>query len=144
MLIFFHNRYRNLITFLCVNRNLDIINEIYNVFAVAGCNFRKALILGIFPACRNVNLDNAFRACVDCIIVHLYNLVAFLAVSCLCSSLHQLDCPFLRNDFSKFEECGLQNRVDTSAKSDFLTNLDTIDGIELDIILCNISLDLSR
>ena len=142
--VFLNNRYRNSVTFLSVYRNLDVVYEINNIFSVSGCNLCKTLILSIFPACRNVNLNYSCCSGVDCIVVHLYDLVTLLAVGCLCSSLHQLDGSFLRNNSCQFEECRLKYGVDTSAKSDFLTNLDTVDGIELDIVFSNVSLNLSR
>ncbi len=142
--IFLNNGNRNLISFLPVYWDLDIIYKVYNVLAAACCNFCKAFVLSVFPACRNFNLYNACCASVDGVIVHLYDLVALLAVGCLCSSLHQLNCPLLWDDGSQLEECRLEYCIDTPAKPDFFPDLDTVDGIELDVVFSDISLYLSR
>src|SRR5699024_4744595 len=78
------------------------------------------------------------------IVVHLYDCVTFSSVSSFCSCFHQLDCTLLRNDVGKFEECGLQNGVDTSAKTDLFTDLDTVDHIEFDSMVCDECFHLSR
>ena len=49
-----------------------------------------------------------------------------------------------RNDVSQFEECRLKNCIDTSAKSDFFTDLDTIDCIEFDVMVGDECFNLSR
>ena len=137
------NGYWDLVAFLAIHRNLDIVYKIHNILPVARCNLGKALILGILPAVWNFNLHNARCAGIDGIVVHLYDLVALLAIRCLSGSLHQLDGALFRNDGSQFEECGLQHGVDTPAKADFLTDLDTVNGIEFNIVLSNIPLYLA-
>ena len=42
-----------------------------------------------------------------------------------------------------YEESCLQDRVDTSAQTDLLTKLDTVDGVEVDVVLCNVALHLT-
>src|SRR5699024_10313090 len=49
----------------------------------------------------------------------------------------------LRNDIGKFKECRLENGVDPSAQTDFLTDLDTVDHIEFNVVLCHEFLHLS-
>src|SRR5699024_1592966 len=98
----------------------------------------------VFPALRNCYFNNLFCTCIDGVIVHLNDLVALSSVCSLCSSLHQVDRLCLRNDGSQFEECRLKDCIDTSAKSDLFTYLDTVDGIELDVVVCDISFYLSR
>ena len=141
--IFLNDRYRDLVAFLSVYRYLNIVYEINNILPVSGCNLCKALILSVFPACRHFNLNYSGCSGVNSVIVHLYDLIALLAVSCLCSSFHQLDRTLFWNDSSQFEECRLKHRIDTSSESDFFTNLDTVDGVELNVVLCDISLHLS-
>ena len=42
-----------------------------------------------------------------------------------------------------YEESCLQDRIDTSAQTDLLTKLDTVDGVEVDVVLCNVALHLT-
>ena len=88
MLICLNYRYRNLISFLSIYRDLDIVNEIYNVFSVSGCCLCKALVFCIFPACRYVDLNNACCSGIDCIVVHLYDLITFFTISSFSCCLH--------------------------------------------------------
>ena len=67
MLVCLNYRYRNLISFLSIYRDLDIVNEIYNVFSVSGCCLCKALVFCIFPACRYIDLNNTRCSGIDCI-----------------------------------------------------------------------------
>src|SRR5699024_1444665 len=139
-------RYRKCISFLSIYLGLDILNEINNVFSAVLVYLRrsKSFVSCIFPALRNCYFNNLFCTCIDRIVVHLYDLVTFSSVSSFSSSLHQVNCLFFRNDGSKFEERRLENSIDTSAKSDLFTDLDTVDRVELDIVICNVSFNLSR
>jgi len=129
--------YGQAVTFLCVYLCLNVIYEVYNVAAaiLSMCEV-QSLVSCILPALRNSNLNNLLSACVDS--------VTLSAIGSLCSSLHQLDSLLLRNDVRQLEECRLQNGVDTSAQSDLLTNLDTINYIELDVVVCDKALYLAR
>ena len=51
---------------------------------------------------------------------------------------------FNRNNIGQFEECGLTNHVDTTAKSDVLSNLSRIDDIEFKMFVGNRPLHGSR
>ena len=48
------------------------------------------------------------------------------------------------DDVCQLEECGLQNCVCLVAQTDFLTNLDCINGVEVDVVVCDGSLYLRR
>ena len=139
-------RYRKSISFLSIYLSLDILNEIDNVFSsvLVYLRSRKSFVSSVLPALRNSYFYDLLSACIDRVIVHLNDLVALSSVSSLSSSLHQVDCFLLRNDSGKFEECRLKDSIDTSAKSDLLTDLDTIDRVELDVVVCNICFNLSR
>ena len=124
---------------------LDVVYEIYYVLSLAGNSLcDDILILSVLPALRNGDLYYLLSTCVDCIVVHLNDRITLTSVSSLCSSLHQLDCLLLRNDVCQFEECRLKYGVDTSAKSDLFTDLDTVDHIELDVVVSDEFLNLSR
>ena len=143
--IILESRYRKCISFLCVYLRLDILNEIYNVCSAA-LNFRceQAFVLAGLPGFRNFYFVYLFCSGVNGVVVHLYDLVALSSVGSLRSLLHQVDGFLLRNDGGQLEECGLQYGVDTSAKSDLLTDLDTVDGVELDVVVGDVSFYLSR
>ena len=139
-------RYRKSISFLSIYLSLDILNKIDNVFSsvLVYLRSRKSLVSSVLPALRNCHFYNLLSACVDRVIVHLNDLVALSSVSSLGSSLHQVDRLFLRNDSGKLEECRLKDSIDTSAKSDLFTDLDTVDGVEFDVVVCNVCFYLSR
>ena len=104
----------------------------------------KSFISCIFPAFRNFYFYDLFCTSIDCIVVHLNDLVTFSSVSSLSSCFHKVNSLFFRNDSCKFEECRLKNCIDTSAKSDLFTNLDTIDCVEFNSVVSDISFYLSR
>ena len=74
----------------------------------------------------------------------LNDIFTFLHVAGCCCILHILNCIINRNDVCKFEESCLKNCINTSTHTCLDTKLDTIDCIELDVVLCDISLSLSR
>ena len=137
--------YRQSITFLCAYLGLDIVNEINNVFSVAAyyCII-KAFVFAVLPAFRNFYLNNALSAGIDsCPVLH-NNIFALTSVGSLCSSLHQFVCLLSRNDSGQFKECGLKDCVDTcGAHACFNTNLNTVDGVEVDVVLSDEFLHLS-
>src|SRR5699024_1802285 len=104
----------------------------------------QSFVCAVFPAFGNLNLNHLFCTGVDSVIVHLNDGVTLSSVGSLCGSLHQLDGMLLGNDVGQLEECRLQNGVDTSAQSDLLTDLDTVDHIELDVVVGNECFHLSR
>ena len=59
----------------------------------------------------------------------------FFAVGLGSGVLHELNSVIDRNNIGDFKENGLQDGVNESTQTDLLTNADTVDGIELNIIL---------
>ena len=137
-------RYRERITHLGIDLLLDIVYEI-NCILTCSDSFRPGDVLvgSVLPALRNLYLYKSCGAGIDGVIVHLNDFITLSAVSSLCSLFHQTDSILLRNYLGQREECRLKNRIDPSAQSDLLTDLDTVDGIELDIVLCNVAFYLS-
>ena len=138
--------YREGISFLCIHLRLDILYKINHVFSSVFTYMRngQTFVSSALPAVRNCYFYNLLRACVNGVIVHLNDLVALSSVGRLCSLLHQVDGFLFRNDGCQLEERRLQHGIDTSAKSDLLTDLDTVDGVELDAVVCDKRLYLSR
>ncbi len=78
---------------------------------------------------------NVADASFDGVVVHGDDLLALLAIGLGGGVLHVLDGVSLRNDVGDFEERGLQNGVDAAAQADLLADLDTVDGVELDVVV---------
>ena len=123
---------------------LDIVNEVKNFFlSFCSCFCNNVFFCCVFPAFWNLDFNHLFCTSVDCIVVHLNDCITLTSVCCFCSSLHKVDSLFFRNDVSQFEECRLKYSVDTLSKSDLFTDLDTIDYVELDVVVSNVALNLS-
>ena len=144
--IIFKCRYRQTVTFLSGYFTLDGVDEINNLLSSAFCmSHKQPFICSIFPAFRNCYFHYLFCTCIDCCPVFLNNVITLTSVSSFRSCLHQFICFIFRNDICQFEECGLQNRIDTCrSHTGFDTNLHTIYGVELDIVVCNKCFHLSR
>ena len=79
---------------------------------------------------------------VDCLVVHLYNRIAFLAVGFLRSLFHEIDRLFDRHHVRQFKECRLKNRVGALAHTDLDRLVDRVDCVKLDIVVGNVLLRL--
>ena len=141
-----NNRYRNLVTFLTVDLGLDVVDEVNDVLTVAGSDSDVILFaFALAPAVGNINLDDVLGTCVDSGAVLVDNVLTLAAVGLLGSSIHELDRLFLRDDVGEFEECGLKDGVDPGrAHAGLDTDLDTVDGVELDVVVMDEALDLRR
>ncbi len=138
--------YREVITFLSVYCCLNRIDEFNNVCSSFGrMNHIKAFVLTVLPAVRNLYFDNALGACVDgCPVLHDY-ILALAAVCSLGSCLHEFVCLRCRDNPCQLKESRLKNRIDTCrAHAGLNTKLHTVDGIELDIMVGDELLHLSR
>ena len=76
--------------------------------------------------------------------VHLNDSLTLLGVRSGSSVLHILDSVLDRNDVSELEESRLKNSIDPVAQTDLLADLNAVDDIELDVVLSDISLYLTR
>ena len=94
----------------------------------------------ISPLSRNIDLDECCSTEVDSLVVHVYNILTLLEVRLSSLFLHVLDCFFLWHDLCKCEECRLEDCVCSLAHSNLLSQVDGIDCVELDVVLCNVSL----
>ena len=144
--IIFECRYRQCITFLSVYFALDVVYEIYYVLTVACCNFGiQTFVLCVFPAFRNVYFNDLFCTFIDSCPVLLNDIITLTSVSCFCCCFHQLDRTFFRNDVCQFKECRLQDGIDTSRTHACLdTDLNTINDVEFDVVLCDVCFYLTR
>ena len=97
---------RKLHTAELVNRNKNIVHVV-DKLAFAFVLNRKVFRLSIFPACRYFNFNNLLSACINSVVVHLYNSVTLLWVWCCCSVLHILDSVGFWKNTWQFKECRL-------------------------------------
>src|SRR5699024_8201202 len=132
--------YRKEASFLSAYLALDVVYDINNVRSAAlRVGHLQAFIFCVLPAFRNLNLNYLFCSLVDGCPVLLNHIVALAAVGSLRGSLHQLDSLLLGNDVGQLEESGLQNGVDTGgAHAGLDTDLHTVDGVELNIVVGDI------
>ena len=133
------------VTFLSAYLCLNVVDEVNYILSSLGYNcIVKTFVFTVLPALRNLYLVHALSACVDSCPVLLNNVLALAAVGCLCSSLHQLICLLSRNDAGQLEERGLKDGVDTCwAHACLNTNLYTVDGVEVDVVVSDELLNLS-
>jgi len=104
-LVFLNNRYRNCVTLLSVDFLLNILNEVNN-FLVVSLNFYRVIIIcAVLPALWNIYLNVCCSTGIDCVVVHLNDIVTLLSIrSCSCV-LHKLDNFLFRNQLCQREEC---------------------------------------
>ena len=53
------------------------------------------------------------------------------------------NCGFQRNNVSQFEESRLHNHIDAAAQTNFLSNLNCINDVEFNIVLCDVAFQLT-
>ena len=134
---------RQLVALLCVDRNEDIVDELDQLGSVTGGNMSLRVVCAVLPCLGNLNLNDSANTGIDSIVVHLDNGFALLAVGLGSRILHELDSILDRDNAGEFEERCLQNGIHTAAQTDFLTDLDSVDGVELDVVVCDVLLDLA-
>ena len=75
--------------------------------------------------------------------VHLDDLVALGAVGFGRGVLHIFDCVGFVNDLGQLEERGLKHGVDAGAQAELAADVDAVDCVELDVMLCDEAFDLA-
>ena len=115
-----------------------------NILKTWTCLLRDILLCSILPVSRNLYFNNPGHTGIYGIVVHLYNIVTLLLVRSLSCCLHIFYSILNRDDICKFEESCLKHCVDTTAKTDFLTNLDTVYCVKLNAMLRYVLLSLTR
>jgi len=92
------------------------------------------------PSGGNIDLHICGSAGVDGIPVLVNNIAALLQVGSLSSGLHIADGLAFGHNLCKAEESGLQNGVGALAHTNLDSQVDSIDGVELDVILSDVAL----
>ena len=142
--ILFKGGNRQILTVEGVNRDNHVVYIVHELRTVAGCNVLRGIVHSVLPGSRNINLHVAVSAAFNSVMVHLNDGVTLLGVGLRSRILHVADCVFLRDDLRDGEECGLENRVDSGAKADLLTDLEAVDRVEVHIVISNVFLNLAR
>ena len=94
------------------------------------------------PAFGIVDLFEVGDGVVDAVAVHLDDRVALLAVRLLDGFLHILLGVGVGDDVGEFEECRLHDGVDALGRAEFGDDVQTVEGVELDVLLRNLVLHL--
>ena len=141
--ILFKGGNRQILTVEGVNRDNHVVYIVHELRTVAGCNVLRGIVHSVLPGSRNINLHVAVSAAFNSVMVHLNDGVTLLGVGLRSRILHVADCVFLRDDLRDGEECGLENRIDSGAKADLLTDLEAVDRVEVDIVISNVFLNLA-
>ena len=102
------------------------------------------LIGSVCPGSRDLNLVERGSADVDRLVVHIDDILALLQVGLGRSILHIADRFFLRHDLCQREERRLEDGVGALAHTDLDRLVDRVDRVELDVVLRDIALRLSR
>ena len=139
-------RYRQAVSFLSGYFCLNVVNEINSILSSACCmSHGQSFVSCIFPAFRNSYFYNLFCTFIDSCPVFSNYVITLTSVSSFCCCFHQFDCLSFRNDVSQFEECRLQNCVDTGWSHTCLdTDLNTINDVEFDVVVSDKCFYLSR
>ena len=99
-------------------------------------------ILCSSPISRNLNLSKCSSTSVDCLVVHIDDVLALLQVRMSCSVLHVLKRVCLWENLCKSKECRLKNGVGALAHTNFLGEVNCINQINVDVVLSNVALCL--
>ena len=127
-----------LVAFQTVHWNHNLIYKI-----IASLNGSLSILSGC-PVSRNRYLHNSVNTSIHSSVVHIHNCLALLAIGMLNSILHIFNCFLNRNNISQLEEGSLHYHVDACAKANFLTNLHSIDNVQINIVLSDILLHSCR
>ena len=133
------SRYWQAVTVHLSNWFHDSLNHVDQFLVVAWQNFFYLLVFCICPVSWNVDLDIVVETSVDSIMVHLndsFTLLREAAGSCI---FHVVDCIFFWKNASQSEECGLEDCVGTFAQTDFDCFVDSVDGVQLDVVLSDVT-----
>ena len=122
---------RQVIAFQGIDRNSKISKELRMVRKI------NRFILCICPGSGNVDFNDSFEALIDGSIVHVDDLLAFLAIGMYDRFFQFINSQIKRNNFGQFEEGRLHDHIDTAAETQILCNADSVDNIEIYVVLGN-------
>ena len=128
---------------IAVHKTDGLHDGVNHLDELLGAVFNGSLgsVNSVGPVSGNVDLDICGSARVDSLLVHLDYLFALLH-ELLGLLLHVADSLFLGKNLGKGEECGLKNGVGALAQTDLCRDIDSVDGVELNVVLGYVALSL--
>ena len=132
---------RQQIAFQSVHRYHQFFYEFGQYFF--DCFFIYCFVFSVFPFSGNVNFYQTAQTCVNSSVVHVNNFFTFFAVGFYDRSFHVANSVINGDDVSQFEECGLQDSVCFVTQTDFFTDFDSVDCVEVDIVISDIFFHVS-
>ena len=132
--IFHHGADGQLVAFLTVHRDDDILDEVRNILL-------RCIVFQGRPACRDLDLDEFVDTVIDGSVVLRNDFgTLLLEVGLVDRILHFLDRLVDRNDVSQFEEGCLQDGVGAVAQTDVTGDIDRVDDVEVSLLLSQCAL----
>ena len=133
------NEVRNLeqVTSLCVDRTNEFLNE-------CRCVILLHFIVWQVSPCRINGELLVLTTAVNSLVVLVHNVLTLLAVRLHDELLHLLNSEVYRDNSCDAEECALQDGVCTVAETNLLGDLCSVDCVNGDIVLCEVTLYLVR
>src|SRR5699024_1714786 len=101
------------------------------------------VVLGSCPGSRHIDLDVSGSTGINGVPVLLHNVAALLQVGMLSGVLHVLDGVFRGHNLGQGEEGGLQDGVGTLAHAHLDGQVDSVDGVQLNVVVGNVALGSS-
>ena len=126
---------RQLVALIGVDRVQHVVDILLQILSVGGNQLLLVAGAGVLPGGGNLYLMNVADASFDGGVVHGDDLLALLGIGLGGGVLHILNGVSLGNDVGDFKERGLENGIDAASQTDFLTDLDTVDGIQVNIVV---------
>ena len=118
---------------MCIDRTYNLFNKCRNIAILI-------FVYGQITPCRINSKLFIFPTTIYSCIVLIDDILSLLSVRLHDECLHLLNCKISRYNLCYAEECRLKNGIGTIAQTNLLRNLGCIDIINLDIVLCKISL----
>ena len=129
--------YRQQVTGLSVDRTNQLLNECGSIILLS-------LIIGqVSPLGLNCELL-VLTTTIYSGVVQINNILTLCSVRLQGGSLHLLNCKLYRDNLCDAEESRLKDGVGTVTQTNLLSNLGSVDGINSDIVLSEVTLYLVR
>ena len=91
----------------------------------------------ISPGGRYIDFDDSRQALINGFIVHVDDVLAFFAIRGDDGFFQFRNSQVQGDDICQFEEGRLHDHVDAAAETDFLSNADSVDDVEFDVVAGN-------
>ena len=132
-----HKRYRNLVAAVCNKFSSKLLHKLGSIIG----NHRWLLdftggLVGI------IYLLDALDGFINRLVVHLNDFFALLAISLFHRFLYLFSSLFLRYYTRNNKECSLHYNIYTRSEPDFMTELDTINHVKIELLFNNLLLNL--